>query len=252
MAMAAVPAAAVSSVNPSLPSSHRWDLVLRRYCYHSSKVPLSHGERQLRLLSTGQSSTSRDGRNFARASSQQKTEIETQQEEGKEIGDNGNGKQEPASAQKSSTSQDIQKELNKAVSKTAATFAPRASTASKNPAVPGSTLYQIFEAQGYITMAVGGLLSYNILFPSDHADIWRLMGMWSVWMFTIPSLRARDCSKKEKEALNYLFLLVPLINVTLPIFWKSFAAVWSADVVAFFTMYAWKMEWLSDSKKADD
>lgn len=61
----------------------------------------------------------------------------------------------------------------------------------------------------------------------------------------IPSLRARDCSKNEKEALNYLFLLIPLLNVIIPFFWKSFAFVWSADVVAFFGMYAWKVHMLS-------
>jgi len=64
----------------------------------------------------------------------------------------------------------------------------------------------------------------------------------------IPSLRARDCSAKEKEALNYLFLVVPLINVTLPLVWKSFAAVWSADVIAFFAMYAWKVHNISKPK----
>lgn len=57
----------------------------------------------------------------------------------------------------------------------------------------------------------------------------------------IPSLRARDCSKNEKEALNYLFLLIPLLNVIIPFFWKSFAVVWSADTVAFLGMYAWKV-----------
>lgn len=57
----------------------------------------------------------------------------------------------------------------------------------------------------------------------------------------IPSLRARDCSKNEKEALNYLFLLIPLLNVIIPFFWKSFAVVWSADTIAFFAMYAWKV-----------
>ena len=57
----------------------------------------------------------------------------------------------------------------------------------------------------------------------------------------IPSLRARDCPEKEKEALNYLFLLVPLINITLPLVWKSFAAVYTADVTVFLSMYAWKV-----------
>ncbi|KAJ1433027.1 hypothetical protein SESBI_06243 [Sesbania bispinosa] len=134
----------------------------------------------------------------------------------------------------------IDKELKKVAQKTAATFAPRASTASKNPAVPGTALYTVFEVQGYASMLLGGALSFNLIFPSNEPDIWRLMGMWSIWMFTIPSLRARDCSKNEKEALNYLFLLVPLLNVIIPFFWKSFAVVWSADTIAFFGMYAWK------------
>ncbi|KAK7396347.1 hypothetical protein VNO78_17281 [Psophocarpus tetragonolobus] len=138
----------------------------------------------------------------------------------------------------------IDKDLKKVAQKTAATFAPRASTATKNPAVPGTVLYTVFEVQGYVSMLLGGALSFNLIFPSDQPDIWRLMGMWSIWMFTIPSLRARDCSKNEKEALNYLFLLIPLINVVIPFFWKSFAVVWSADVVAFLGMYAWKFRWL--------
>ncbi|KAI4349566.1 hypothetical protein L6164_010141 [Bauhinia variegata] len=137
----------------------------------------------------------------------------------------------------------IDKDLKKVVQKTAATFAPRASTATKNPALPGTALYTVFEVQGYVSMLLGGALSFNLIFPSNEPDIWRLMGMWSIWMFTIPSLRARDCSKNEKEALNYLFLLIPLLNVIIPFFWKSFAVVWSADTIAFFGMYAWKFGW---------
>ncbi|KAK7285411.1 hypothetical protein RJT34_20181 [Clitoria ternatea] len=142
----------------------------------------------------------------------------------------------------------IDNDLKKVAQKTAATFAPRASTATKNPAVPGTTLYTVFEVQGYASMLLGGALSFNLIFPSDQPDIWRLMGMWSIWMFTIPSLRARDCSKNEKEALNYLFLLIPLINVVIPFFWKSFAIVWSADTIAFFAMYAWKFGWLQKTE----
>ncbi|GAU31550.1 hypothetical protein TSUD_333260 [Trifolium subterraneum] len=77
----------------------------------------------------------------------------------------------------------IDKELKRVAQKTAATFAPRASTASKNPAVPGSTLYTVFEVQAYVSMLLGGALSFNLIFPSDQPDIWRLMGMWSIWMF---------------------------------------------------------------------
>ncbi|XP_038988656.1 protein RESISTANCE TO PHYTOPHTHORA 1, chloroplastic isoform X2 [Phoenix dactylifera] len=147
-----------------------------------------------------------------------------------------------------SAAPDIDKKIKKVAQKTAATFAPRASTATKNPAVPGTALYTLFEVQGYASMLFGGALSFNLIFPSNEPDIWRLMGMWSVWMFTIPSLRARDCSKNEKEALNYLFLLIPLLNVVIPFFWKSFSIVWSADTITFFVMYAWKLGWLQRSE----
>ncbi|KAK9756088.1 hypothetical protein RND81_01G072300 [Saponaria officinalis] len=158
------------------------------------------------------------------------------------------GNQSNVSVSASTSVPSIEKDLKKVVNKTAATFAPRASTASKNPAVPGTALYSIFEIQGYACMFLGGVLSFNLVFPSNEPDLWRLMGMWSIWMFTIPSLRARDCSNKEKEALNYLFILVPLLNVIIPFFWKSFAVVWSADTVTFFLMYAWKLGWLQKSE----
>ncbi|XP_076904504.1 protein RESISTANCE TO PHYTOPHTHORA 1, chloroplastic-like [Bidens hawaiensis] len=178
--------------------------------------------------------------NLLRASSNEldtETVLEEEDDDGKE-----KEKQESSSDGVKNTPA-IDKDLKKVVQKTAATFAPRASTASKNPAVPGSTLYTVFEVQAYASMLLGGALSYNLIFPSNEPDIWRLMGMWSIWMFTIPSLRARDCSKNEKEALNYLFLVIPLLNVIIPFFLKSFAVVWSADTVAFFAMYAWKLGW---------
>lgn len=74
--------------------------------------------------------------------------------------------------------------VEQVVQKTAATFAPRASVATKNPAVPGTVLYTVFEVQGYASMLLGGALSFNLIFPSNAPDIWRLMGMWSIWMFS--------------------------------------------------------------------
>ncbi|KAI4365668.1 hypothetical protein MLD38_021633 [Melastoma candidum] len=175
------------------------------------------------------------------SSSQEAGEVEVA--EAQAVSEDG-GDDSAATKPPSGSSPALEKDLKKVVQKTAATFAPRASTATKNPAVPGTALYTVFEVQGYISMLAGGALSFNLVFPSNEPDIWRLMGMWSIWMFTIPSLRARDCSKNEKEALNYLFLLIPLINVTIPFFLKSFAVVWSADTAAFFAMYAWKLGWL--------
>jgi hypothetical protein len=61
--------------------------------------------------------------------------------------------------------------------------------------------------------------------------------MWSIWMFTIPSLRAKECEPKEKDALNLLFVMVPLMNITLPFVWKSFPFIYTCDVIAVLGVY---------------
>ena len=117
---------------------------------------------------------------------------------------------------KMAVSQDVDKELKKNAAKIAGTFAPHSSTAKgKNPAFKGSALYTIFEVQAYLSLVVGSMLSYNVLLPSDEPNIARLMGLWSVWMFAVPSLRARECDPKEKDALNFLFIAIPLIMLSL-------------------------------------
>ena len=67
--------------------------------------------------------------------------------------------------------------LDRLARQTATTFAPRASGATgKNPATRGSTLYNVFEVQAWVALAVGGLLSFNVLLPTDDPSIPRLMG----------------------------------------------------------------------------
>lgn len=95
------------------------------------------------------------------------------------------------------------------VQKTAATFAPRASTASKNPAVPGTVLYTVFEVQGYASLLLGGALSFNLIFPSNEPDLWRLMGMWSIWMFS------KYCCFTSDEKSSYIQSVSELIKVVL-------------------------------------
>ena len=132
------------------------------------------------------------------------------------------------------------RDLNKFVKKTATTFAPSSSgegKKKKNLATKGTALYAVFEVQAYLAIVVGGLLAFNVIYPSEEPTIARLMGMWSVWMFTVPSLRARDCGAKEKDALNLLFIAIPLINVLIPFVWKSFAGVFTADVLLMLGVY---------------
>ena len=71
---------------------------------------------------------------------------------------------------------DIDKEVTKFARSAATTFAPRASTATQNPAYKGSLLYTVFEVQAWAALAVGGLLSFNLIFPSDHPDVARMLG----------------------------------------------------------------------------
>lgn len=52
-------------------------------------------------------------------------------------------------------------------------------------------------------------LSFRWLYPRDEPNIARLMGMWSVWMFTVPSLRARECEPKVRRGNSHLFLIPP-------------------------------------------
>lgn len=50
-----------------------------------------------------------------------------------------------------------------------------------------------------------------------------------------PLFKFNSSTKSEKQAekdvLNILFLGVPLLNIILPFIYKSFAFVWSADMV---------------------
>ncbi|GFR42054.1 hypothetical protein Agub_g2870 [Astrephomene gubernaculifera] len=150
---------------------------------------------------------------------------------------------EQQSTSSSTTTVDLDKELTKFTRKAAGTFAPRSSTKQENPAVKGSVLYNVFEYQAWICLVAGGLLSFNLIWPTDEPSIPRLLGMWSIWMFTIPSLRAKECTAREKDALNVLFLLVPLVNVVLPFVWKSFPFIFSSNVAALGLVYWWKGVW---------
>ena len=152
----------------------------------------------------------------------------------------GDEEEATTAAPNNNTNNTFDRDLNKFVKKTATTFAPSSSVEAKkkkNSATKGTALYAVFEVQAYLAIVVGGLLAFNVIYPSEEPTIARLMGMWSVWMFTVPLLRARDCGAKEKDALNLLFIAIPLVNVLIPFVWKSFAGVFTADVLLMLGVY---------------
>jgi len=148
--------------------------------------------------------------------------------------------------------EEVNKDVSSFARKTAATFAPRSSSASKNPAVKGTVLYNVFILQSVVAAIVGGLAAYNVIWPTDEPSIPRLLGMWSIWIFVVPSLRARDCGAREKDALNIAFVGMPLLNILLPFVWKSFAFVFTADVLMMGGLYYWKLGTPSEGGEGGD
>eukprot|EP00180_Rhodochaete_pulchella_P002107 Plantae.Rhodophyta-Rhodochaete_pulchella.ctg3181.p2 GENE.Plantae.Rhodophyta-Rhodochaete_pulchella.ctg3181~~Plantae.Rhodophyta-Rhodochaete_pulchella.ctg3181.p2 ORF type:complete len:262 (-),score=43.98 Plantae.Rhodophyta-Rhodochaete_pulchella.ctg3181:15-800(-) len=93
-------------------------------------------------------------------------------------------------------------------------------------------LKDVFWYQGILTAAVGGLLSWGV-FPGWSGDIplvARALGFWLVWLFTIPSWRARKPRRFEKSALNVAFLATPLANLLIPVFSKDTFVIWTSNI----------------------
>lgn len=71
-------------------------------------------------------------------------------------------------------------------------------------------LIRVFSEQAYD--AVPG-------FPNVDLSV-RVLGFWFVWLFTVPSLRARKPGEAEKVALNIAFLATPVISFAMPFITK--------------------------------
>lgn len=102
-----------------------------------------------------------------------------------------------------------------------------------------SWLKRLFLIQAIVFIVVGGMLANDVV-PGGIAVplVGRALGFWTIWLFTIPALRARKgTSKAEKSALNVAFLAMPLMNVALPTVTKDFGTIWAADVVLLTACY---------------
>lgn len=58
----------------------------------------------------------------------------------------------------------------------------------------GSWLYTVFEVQAWLSLAVGGLLSFNLLFPTDQPSIARMLGCALLFFFSPPCLALGCCT----------------------------------------------------------
>lgn len=99
-----------------------------------------------------------------------------------------------------------------------------------------SGLRRVFEIQAVVLGLVGGALAFNV--TNDIPLVGQALGFWTIWLFTIPSLRARKGMRTfEKSALNIAFLLMPFANVGLAAFTRKCGAIWGADVALLIALY---------------
>mmetsp|Transcript_6304 Transcript_6304/g.10462 ORF Transcript_6304/g.10462 Transcript_6304/m.10462 type:complete len:312 (-) Transcript_6304:55-990(-) len=101
-------------------------------------------------------------------------------------------------------------------------------------------LKQVFLIQSLLSIGISGMLATNH-FPGypDLPVSAQALGFWTIWLFTIPSLRARKPAPVEKEALNIAFLLTPVLNIAIPFVAKDPGLIWLANVVAIAASYAY-------------
>lgn len=101
-------------------------------------------------------------------------------------------------------------------------------------------LKRLFLIQAIIFAFVGGLLASDSIPGIDVPLVGRALGFWTVWLFTIPALRARKgIARWEKSALNISFVGTPLVNVALPLVTKQCTTIWAADVAILLGCYAY-------------
>ena len=97
-------------------------------------------------------------------------------------------------------------------------------------------LRRVFEVQAVALGLVGGALAFNV--TNDIPLVGQALGFWMIWLFTIPSLRARKGMRTfEKSALNIAFLAMPLANVGLTAITRQSGIIWSADVALLLVLY---------------
>lgn len=102
-------------------------------------------------------------------------------------------------------------------------------------------LRSVFRVQSYLAILVSALVSFDALPLAGHLDVSvRVVGFWSWWLFTIPSLRSiKPLVPQEKSALNWAFLAVLFVSLLAPVATKNTGAIWTLDAAAVGLCYAY-------------
>jgi len=123
----------------------------------------------------------------------------------------------------------------------------RAELAKERKSIMMDWLKLLFRGQAALSILIGGLLAFDAVPLVEHVPIaGRAFGFWTMWLFTIPSLRAVKplgfpdlvSAAAEKKALNLAFVTTPLATIFLPFATKDPSVIFSANVAILGACYA--------------
>ncbi|CAN0347239.1 unnamed protein product, partial [Ectocarpus sp. 13 AM-2016] len=101
-------------------------------------------------------------------------------------------------------------------------------------------LKKVFVGQAVITTILGGLMASDQVPFFPHVDISvQVLGFWFVWLFTVPSLRARKPGASEKVALDIAFLATPVVSFAMPFVTKEPVPIYWANIATLVACYGY-------------
>ena len=98
-------------------------------------------------------------------------------------------------------------------------------------AVMRDWLKTLFRGQAYVTIGISLLMVYDAVPFFSPLDLSvRVLGFWSWWLFTVPSLRSiKPLAAPEKKALDAAFLATLVGSLLAPFATKDPATIWWID-----------------------
>eukprot|EP00903_Cladosiphon_okamuranus_P011534 g10860.t1 len=101
-------------------------------------------------------------------------------------------------------------------------------------------LKKVFIGQAVVTTILGGLMAYDQVPFFPHVDLSiQVLGFWFVWLFTVPSLRARKPGASEKVALDIAFLATPVVSFAMPFITKDPVPIYWANIATLGVCYGY-------------
>jgi len=108
---------------------------------------------------------------------------------------------------------------------------------------PIAALCQVFEWQAWLALFCGRAAVFQCAVPHGRAQHSKVDGHVELWMFTIPSLRAKIVHCAREGCTQFAVPASATTECGAALVWKSFPFIFAADVVAVVGVYAWKGVW---------